>query len=300
MITAVCFLILVASVPLLGGSLTKMGTVRLNAWWTIVASLVIQVFLIEILAGSLDGTIAAAFHLGSYGLAIMFVWYNRHVTGMPLMVFGGLLNAAAIAANGGVMPARLEALQTAGIVTDSPEFENSAPVVDAKLAFLGDVFAIPEGIPFANVFSVGDIILVLGGGIAVHTICESRLWQLRHRLSDARMEVTELQPDMLELTSSLSGQPSPTNAIGATDSDELDSHELGSDKLDSDELDGGHDAAPAHMRTPAIERVPAGLTPMPATLAEALPEFPSDEELMGPNGIFAVDRLPTYGTTPSR
>lgn len=181
MITSVTFLILVATVPLLGGKLSRLGTIRLRAWWTIVASLVIQVFLIEVFAGSFGGVVSATIHLLSYGLAIMFVWHNRHVVGMGIMVFGGMLNLVAIAANGGVMPAQLDALETAGIITDSPEFENSAPVEDAKLWFLGDIFAIPQGIPFANVFSVGDVILVLGGGITAHMVGGSRLGRLLSR-----------------------------------------------------------------------------------------------------------------------
>ncbi len=175
MITAVCFLLLAATVPLLGGRLSRLGEVRLRAWWSIIAALVIQVLLIEVFAGSFGGVLAAALHLGSYALALVFVWYNRHVTGMALIVAGGLLNLAAIAANGGVMPAQRSALETAGIIVDSPEFENSAVVDDARLWFLGDIFAIPEGVPFANVFSIGDVILVIGGGVSVHAIARSRL-----------------------------------------------------------------------------------------------------------------------------
>lgn len=187
MITSVCFLLFVATVPLVGGRLSRLAEVRLKAWWTIIASLVIQVFLIEVFAGSFGGVVSATIHLLSYGLAIMFVWHNRRITGMALMVFGGMLNLVAIAANGGVMPANLSALETAGIITDSDEFENSAPIDDPTLGFLGDIFAIPEGIPFANVFSIGDIILVIGGGVTVHSVCDSRLgrlWSRRRRTID--------------------------------------------------------------------------------------------------------------------
>ena len=162
------------------------------------ASLVIQVFLIEVFAGSFDGFVSASIHLLSYALAIMFVWHNRHVVGMGVMVFGGMLNLVAIAANGGVMPAQLDALETAGIVTDSPEFENSAPVEDARLWFLGDVFAIPEGIPFANVFSIGDVILVLGGGITAHMVGGSRLGRLLSR-RPIGTELAEAEPAVDEL-----------------------------------------------------------------------------------------------------
>lgn len=137
--------------------------------------------MIEVFAGTLGGVLAAIAHLLSYGFALVFVWHNRKVTGMALMVTGGPLNLAAIAANGGVMPAQRSALESAGIIVDSPEFENSAVVDDARLWFLGDIFAIPEGVPFANVFSIGDIVLVLGGGITVHTIAHSRLGVLLNR-----------------------------------------------------------------------------------------------------------------------
>ncbi|MEM9135202.1 MAG: DUF5317 domain-containing protein [Actinomycetota bacterium] len=183
MITAVCFLLLAATVPLLRGRLSLLGRIRIQAWWTIVLALVIQVFLLEIFAGTFGGLLAATIHLLSYGLALVFVWHNRHITGMGLTVFGGLLNLIAIAANGGVMPAQRQALETAGIIVDSPEFENSAVIDDARLWFLGDIFAIPEGIPFANVFSIGDIILVFGAGITVHTISRSHLGRLIVRLN---------------------------------------------------------------------------------------------------------------------
>ncbi|MEM7324829.1 MAG: DUF5317 family protein [Actinomycetota bacterium] len=205
MITGVCFLLLAATVPLLGGSLSRLGAVRLRAWWAIIAALVIQVFLIEVFAGTLDGLVAATIHLMSYGLAFLFVWHNRQVTGMALIVLGGLLNAAAIAANGGVMPAQRSALETAGIIVDSPEFENSAVVEDARLWFLGDIFAIPEGVPFANVFSIGDIILVLGGAVTVHTIGRSRIGLLLARLDplnrgDGAEHDQAQTPDQVSLT----------------------------------------------------------------------------------------------------
>ncbi len=209
MITSVVFLIFVATVPLFGGTLSKLGEIRLRGWWSILASLVIQIVLIEVLSDALDGVVAAALHLASYCLAFVFVWTNRHVVGMGIIVLGGVLNAAAIAANGGVMPARLEALETAGIISDSPTFENSAPVENARLAFLGDVFAIPEGIPFANVFSVGDVLLVFGAGITVHIVAESRLGVKLRRRPDIDPEPVSSAPMSSESGASASGASAP-------------------------------------------------------------------------------------------
>lgn len=188
MITSVCFLLLVASVPLFGGSLTKLGEVRLQKLWAIVAALVVQIVVVSVIPDRLDAAVAGALHVFSYLLALVFVWFNRHHVGMIVIVAGGLMNLAAIAANEGVMPARAEALETAGIVVDAEAFQNSTAVEDANLWFLGDVFAIPEGYPFANVFSIGDILLVLGGGILVHSVCDTRLAALFRRGSARRTE----------------------------------------------------------------------------------------------------------------
>ena len=54
-------------------------------------------------------------------------------------------------------------------------FENSNVVAGARLWWLGDVFAIPKGWPFANVFSVGDLIIVLAVAYLAHAWCRRAL-----------------------------------------------------------------------------------------------------------------------------
>ena len=67
------------------------------------------------------------------------------------------------------------ALETAGLDVKSGEFANSDYVEDAHVGFLGDVFAIPDGWPGANVFSVGDVLMLLGVILAIHAVAGSRL-----------------------------------------------------------------------------------------------------------------------------
>ena len=55
------------------------------------------------------------------------------------------------------------------------EFINSRVLDDAKLQFLGDVFATPASLPLHNVFSIGDAILLIGVFVLVHVACGSRL-----------------------------------------------------------------------------------------------------------------------------
>ena len=51
-----------------------------------------------------------------------------------------------------------------------------------KLSFLGDVFAVPASFPVHNVFSVGDVCIVIGAFVLLHTVCGSAL--VRSRRSD--------------------------------------------------------------------------------------------------------------------
>jgi len=166
------------TVVLAGGRLSNLAMVRLRAVWTIVATSVIQVVIMEVIEDSVSHDILAVVHLISYALATVFVVANRKLLGMWLVALGAGLNALAIAANGGVMPASKAALATAGRPIE-PDFENSTYVADAKLRFLGDIFATSKQVVrvpvLANVFSIGDILVVVGAVLMLHWLCESRL-----------------------------------------------------------------------------------------------------------------------------
>jgi hypothetical protein len=68
------------------------------------------------------------------------------------------------------MPASRAAQQTAGITTNAKEFANSAAVAHPKLLFLGDIIGIPKSVPFANVYSIGDIVIAIGAIVVVHAL----------------------------------------------------------------------------------------------------------------------------------
>jgi hypothetical protein len=87
---------------------------------------------------------------------------NRRVPGLVVLGAGGALNLLAIAANHGVMPASPAALRAAGVAPAPGEFTNSGALAHPHLLPLGDVFATPAGMPLHNVFSVGDVLILLG------------------------------------------------------------------------------------------------------------------------------------------
>ncbi|MDQ4005577.1 MAG: MFS transporter, partial [Actinomycetota bacterium] len=66
------------------------------------------------------------------------------------------------------------AMALAGRGVQTELFQNSVVAMDGPLLFLGDVFAVPAWVPFANVFSIGDICIVLGTVAAIHGLAGSR------------------------------------------------------------------------------------------------------------------------------
>jgi len=161
------------AVPLLGGRLSALADVEVRLGWVLFAALALQV--VSLYLPGLPRGARVALGVVSYPVAGVFVAANRHLPGVPLAALGAALNLLAILANGGVMPASLSALATAGLPVDASGYRNSAAVADPRLAFLGDVFAIPASWPFSNVFSVGDVLLGLGAVWGVHRVCGSRL-----------------------------------------------------------------------------------------------------------------------------
>ncbi len=163
-----------ATVPLAGGNLMHLLDLRLRYAWLAAAGLLAQIVVINIVPGG-SPTLHDVAHLSSYALAAGFVLANRHIPGMAVLALGGALNVAAISANGGVMPASPSALAAAGIVHHAGAYANSAAVSHAHLAWLGDVFAIPSSMPLPNVFSVGDVLILVGVLVLTHRGGRSRL-----------------------------------------------------------------------------------------------------------------------------
>lgn len=169
MILVAAVAVIALLIPLTGGRLSALGAVRFRALWALWSALALQIVIVSIIPDRLPAVHAPA-HLVSYGLLAVFFARNVRQPGLWLMTAGWLCNFAAIAANGGVMPASQGALTTAGIEAPAG-FANSAAVTDPRLWWLGDVFALPSALPLANVFSIGDVLLVLGAAVFVFGVC---------------------------------------------------------------------------------------------------------------------------------
>jgi hypothetical protein len=151
-----------------GGRLSAIGDLRFRWAPLVIAGFMAQVVLFSDAVAERIGDLGPALYVGSTVLVVVAVLRNAAVPGMPLVALGAASNLAAIVANGGFMPASPGAMAALG--KDAPTiYSNSAVLAQPALAPLTDIFALPQWLPFTNIFSVGDVILSLGVVVAIAT-----------------------------------------------------------------------------------------------------------------------------------
>jgi hypothetical protein len=183
MLLGLALLLCLATVPLAGGRLAALAEIRFRWVPAVIAGIALQVLIINVVPGG-SPAMHDVVHIASYALVAAFVLANARIPGVALIGLGGALNFAAIAANHGVMPASAAAVRRAGMTFQKGDFINSTVVAHPKLAFLGDVFAVPAAFPLHNVFSVGDVVIVVGAFVLLHRMTGSR-WLPRATLAPA-------------------------------------------------------------------------------------------------------------------
>jgi len=163
----------VAAGYLAGGRLRNLERLTLTRPWLVLAALGLQLVAFSPVGATLGQPTAVVLHLASYGLLAWFVVLNRRRLGVSIAGLGMGLNLVTIAANGGYMPASKAALELAGAAYSGETHNNSAVIgAGTHLGYLGDIFAAPSWMPAANVFSIGDLVVV--AGIAVLLVASMR------------------------------------------------------------------------------------------------------------------------------
>jgi hypothetical protein len=151
---------------LTGGRAAGLAALRLAWAPVIVLGLVAQVVLFSEPAAARVGDLGPALYVGSTLLVVVAVLRNRSIPAMPVVIAGAACNLAAVVANGGSMPSTPGALAAAGKALPAG-YSNSSLAADPALWPLTDVFALPHGLPLANVFSVGDVLIGVGVALVI-------------------------------------------------------------------------------------------------------------------------------------
>ena len=152
-----------ALAPLLGGRLRRIGEVRLRSAGLFFAAIGLQLaaFPVSALPWHTPDNVAVALWLGWYAVLVVAAGRNLRLRGVPLVVAGMISNLTAILANGGHMPALPSALRAAGLHFE--QSRNSIASSTPHLGWLVDRWGAPPWVPYANVFSIGDILIAVGG-----------------------------------------------------------------------------------------------------------------------------------------
>jgi len=166
---------------LTGGSLGQAHQARFRALPLFFGAAFVQVLIFTPLLGTqrIIQDYGQYIYIGTVLASLTAIVLNLSIPGMKIMAIGAALNALVIIANGGFMPSTESALDRAGKLETVERAEAAEPGDDwvltnskiadddTRLLFLGDVIAIPEGWPLANVISIGDILLAIGAAYAV-------------------------------------------------------------------------------------------------------------------------------------
>ena len=146
---------------LLGGRFAGLATLQFRYGWVMVAGLLVQVVLFSTAVSDVVGEFGPPIYVISTAVVIVSVLLNLRITGMAIVALGATSNLLAIVLNGGYMPADVGAM--AALSKTAPTtYSNSAVVAEPMLKPLTYIFALPTWVPFANVFSVGDVLICAG------------------------------------------------------------------------------------------------------------------------------------------
>jgi MFS family permease len=163
----------------LGARLSMLAELRFRGDVLVFASLAVQLAVFTPLRDHVPDAYVVPLHLLSYALIVGFFLLNIRVPGFWLVGFGVISNLVVIVANGGRMPVSLETWRATGgdvalLVQRGFDDNNVLAGPGTHFGWLGDVFALPSGVPFAAAISIGDIAILLGMVAFVYRACAPR------------------------------------------------------------------------------------------------------------------------------
>ncbi len=163
----------------LGARLSKLAELHFRGDALVFGSLAVQLAVFTPLRADVPTSYVVPLHLLSYALIVGFFVLNLRVPGFWLVGFGVISNLLVIAVNGGRMPVSLSTWRATGndpglLIRHGVDDNNVLAGAGTHLSWLGDVFALPPGVPFTAAISIGDIAILLGMVVFVYRACAPR------------------------------------------------------------------------------------------------------------------------------
>jgi MFS family permease len=145
-----------------GWPLTVTGRLPTIRWpWLAIGGLLVQLALSLPPVGAQFGSAAPWLYVSSAAAVLACVLRNVRIPGLAIIGVGGASNLVAIVANGGYMPVSPEGAQAVGHALASG-YGNTVMAANPILKPLTDIIIVPPPLPLANVYSIGDLLIVMG------------------------------------------------------------------------------------------------------------------------------------------
>jgi hypothetical protein len=159
-----------------GGRISNLTRLHFRHLGFLFVPLLLQMIAFSPLGDTMIGGAPLAQYLYAISLALagFAVFLNRHLPGAILIALGLFSNSLVILLNGGFMPVSNAAREFAGLTPLAARWLNIIPINEStRLPWLSDVLPLPAFLPFANVYSIGDVLVALGGVIFIQSIVPS-------------------------------------------------------------------------------------------------------------------------------
>jgi hypothetical protein len=159
------------------GRIGNLSTIKVRLWPVALAGLAFQLLLFSSPLAAVVGPWGPSLYVVSTTLVLMALVVNIRQPGFWLITLGALANFTVIVANGGQMPASPDAFAALNGLPVVPTTDFSNSVIagpGTPFYFLGDLFVLPRPLPFANVFSIGDVLIGLGGAWFIVAVMHGR------------------------------------------------------------------------------------------------------------------------------
>lgn len=166
------------------GNLGALADVKVRLWPVALIGLAFQLLLFSSPLAHVVGRLGPPLYVVSTAFVLMALVVNVRQPGFWLIALGALTDFTVILANGGQMPASPDAFAALNGLPVVPTTDFSNSVIggpDTPFYFLADRFVLPRPLPFANVFSIGDVMIGVGGAWFIVSVMHGRGLQLAAR-----------------------------------------------------------------------------------------------------------------------
>ena len=159
--------------------MAAIGRLHLRWTWLAIAGFALQLALF-LPAVNVFGAATPILYVLSCAAVLACVIRNVRIPGLAVIALGGVSNLLVIVLNGGFMPVTAESARAAGQLPPSG-YVTTIDMTSPVLQPLTDIIVVPQPLPLANVYSVGDLLIVIG-------LSGTLVWTLRKPVPSRRRD----------------------------------------------------------------------------------------------------------------